>query len=278
MPWIPELFSEPVVQQFKDRLRRESETVPFFDGVLAGEVDALIGSFAGEPELHHPVRGRIRGEQAFAAWVDETRTWLVERNVSIEDGEVMHTDGHGVGEAVLRVDGRVALPVGIATDTRSDGRIHEVRMYFSGRPLTGRHAIRPPLLQPDPGVRIHGVVGHFLRALADGDPDGIVSRFEPDGCVGEPAGAVHRGRDGLRDHYARLCADGGVQLETCVHVDGGRRPCAVEYNVVRWGRAELPPQAGLLVFVRGEGRKLAAVRSYDDVEPPATVTPGPDPR
>ena len=40
---------------------------------MAGELDALVESFAGEPELHHPVRGRIRGTRAFEAFVTETR-------------------------------------------------------------------------------------------------------------------------------------------------------------------------------------------------------------
>ena len=53
MPWAPELFSAPVLQRLEDRWREELLTVPFFDGLLTGEVDALVGSFAGEPELHH---------------------------------------------------------------------------------------------------------------------------------------------------------------------------------------------------------------------------------
>jgi hypothetical protein len=32
--------------------------------------------------------------------------------------------------------------------------------------------------------------------------------------------------------------------------------------------AQLLPQAGVAVFVRGQSGKLAAVRVYDDVEPP----------
>ena len=60
MPWFPELFSAPVL----DRIRREAaderaaEPVPYFDGIRSGEIDALVGSFAGEPELHHPIGGR----------------------------------------------------------------------------------------------------------------------------------------------------------------------------------------------------------------------------
>ena len=50
--------------------------------------------------------------------------------------------------------------------------------------------------------------------------------------------------------------------------DDGVR-CVVEYNCVRWGHQDLPPQAGLGVFERSPDGRLAAVRVYDDVEPPA---------
>jgi hypothetical protein len=42
----------------------------------------------------------------------------------------------------------------------------------------------------------------------------------------------------------------------------------VEYNIVRWGRTELAPEAGVTVYVRGESGKLAAARIYDDRDPP----------
>lgn len=44
--------------------------------------------------------------------------------------------------------------------------------------------------------------------------------------------------------------------------------CALEYNVVRWGKTELPPEAGVAVYVRGPSGKPAAARIYDDAEPP----------
>ena len=47
--------------------------------------------------------------------------------------------------------------------------------------------------------------------------------------------------------------------------DDGVR-CAVEYNCVRWGSHDLPPQAGIAVFERDADGLLAAVRVYDDVE------------
>ena len=61
---------------------------------------------------------------------------------------------------------------------------------------------------------------------------------------------------------------GGIGLEHCAVTDD-EHACALEYNVVRWGRTELPPQAGVAVYVRAEGRgKLAVARIYDDVDPP----------
>jgi hypothetical protein len=44
---------------------------------------------------------------------------------------------------------------------------------------------------------------------------------------------------------------------------------ALEYNCVRWGSHDLPPQAGLGVYERGPYGLLAAARVCDDVD--ATV-------
>jgi hypothetical protein len=61
---------------------------------------------------------------------------------------------------------------------------------------------------------------------------------------------------------------GGIELQPCAVTDDGAR-CAVEYNCLRWGIHDLPPQAGLGVYERGPDGLLAAARVYDDVEVPA---------
>ena len=103
-----------------------------------------------------------------------------------------------------------------------------------------------------------------------GDVGAIVAAFEPDGYAREPAGGphVHRGREGLRSFYELLFSNGGgIPLGHCAVIDDGRS-CALEYNVVRWGRTELPPEAGVAVYVRRPSGRLAAARIYDDVDPP----------
>jgi SnoaL-like domain len=274
MPWVPELFSARVLGRIQEKRRREKlVALPYFDGLIAGEPDALVESFAGEPELYDPVRGRIKGTRAFEAFVTEMNAWLARRNVSVEDVEHVVTERRGFEEVILHLDGetgRVDLPFALVADRHSDGRIDELRIYYSSWPLTGRHANRPPLLQADPELRESDVVAEYQRALTAGDVDAIVAAFEPDGYAREPAGGrhVHRGPDGLRAFYELLFSnDGGIPLEYCALIDD-KRACALEYNVVRWGKMELPPEAGVAVYVRGPSGKLAAARIYDDTDPP----------
>ena len=273
MPWAPELFSVPVLQRLRENIGDEFDHVPFFEGLMTGEFDALVGSFAGQPELHHPVRGRVRGVRAFAAYVTDTNAWLSQSNATIEQIGHVSLERHEFGEAVLCLDGetgRVELPVALVTDRQSDGRIDELRIYYSSWPLTGRHTNRPPVLQPDPTLRESDVVAEYQQALSAGDVEAILATFEPDGYAREPAGGryTHRGLDDLRTFYGKLFSnDGGIPLQRCAVIDN-QRACALEYNVVRWGKTDLPPQAGVAVYVRGETGKLAAARIYDDVDPP----------
>ena len=104
-----------------------------------------------------------------------------------------------------------------------------------------------------------------------GDTEAILSTFEPGGYVREPIGpdAEHRGTDELRSFYAgRAVGGGGIGLEHYASTDDGVR-CALEYNCVRWGSHQLPPQAALTVYERGSDGLLAAARIYGDVEAPA---------
>jgi SnoaL-like domain len=273
VPWLPELFTAPALEHLEEKRHRRFITVPYFDGVVTGQFDAIVESFAGEPEVHHPRRGRIKGERAFREYLADTSAWLAERHIEVEEVDHAVKEGTGFEEVLLHLDGdagRINLPAAITGNRLADGRIVELRIYYSSGPLYGVHLNRPPLLQPDPGALQSDVVAEYQRALAAGDVDAIVAAFEPDGYVRDPRGAeyVHRGPNALRTFYERMFSNGGgIPLEHCAVFDDGRA-CALEYNVVRWGDTELPPEAGMAVYVRGESGKLAAARIYDDVNPP----------
>jgi hypothetical protein len=49
--------------------------------------------------------------------------------------------------------------------------------------------------------------------------------------------------------------------------DDGTR-CALEFVATRWGKTDLPHQAGCAVYERIDSEHLLAARIYDDVTPP----------
>jgi len=232
MPWLPEVFTAPVMEQILDQRRRDAlVAVPYFDGLLVGDPDPLVESFAREPEVHDPVRGRIRGETAFRAFVVETNAWLREHRAVVDDVEHVVLERHGFEAVVLHLDtdrGPLDLPVAVVADRQADGRIDEVRVYSPTVPLTGRRAPRPPLLQADPGLGIPDEVAAFYAASSEG---------------------------------------GGIALEPCALVDDGRAG-ALEHNVVRSGTTQPLRQAEVAVFVRGGPDGPPVVRTYDDLGPP----------
>jgi hypothetical protein len=277
MPWMPENFSSPIAEA---RSHRESESandaIPYYEGIMANQPEALVRSFAGEPVLDDPRVGYVEGARRLRAFVNGTAEWLGERDAVVENVALTPTPTRTVEEVVLHLlseEGgeRVELPVAIVSDRNPDRTLKAIRVYHSMWPLTGEHRVRPPLLPEDPSLHAEGAPDIYQWALAEGDLAGIVGIFEPEGYAREPSGVayLHCGAEGLRELYAHLFANGGgIGLEHCTLTDDGVR-CAIEYNCVQWGVTEIPPQAGVAIYERGGGGLLAAARIYDDVEPPA---------
>jgi limonene-1,2-epoxide hydrolase len=202
--------------------------------------------------VYDPRAGEIRGHRQLRKFVSGNQSWLADLHARIETMASTSADGRAVVELLAhlpRDGGEVAWPVAVVAESPDD--------------------LRPAILPPG-GTLPGDVVGRFQAALASGDADALVRAFEPDGYYREPIGPhlTHRGPAELRSFFTeRLGARGGIALQPCEVTDDGVR-CAVEYNFVRWGGQDLPPQAGLGVYERGPDGLLAAARAYDDVEPP----------
>jgi len=276
---MPDVFTTPLAaarHAQDEEATSTNDAVPYYEGILADEPDALVRSFAArQPVLDDPRVGYVEGTKELRAFATGTAEWLRERDAVIENVALTRTPSRTVEEVVLNLladDGRrVELPVAVVSDRNPDRTLKVIRVYHSTWPLTGEHRVRPPLLPADPALHAEGTPGAYQRALAEGDLEGIVASFEPDGYAREPSGAayLHRGTEALRDLYAHMFANGGgIGLEHCTLTDDGVR-CAIEYNGVRWGNTEIPPQAGVAIYERGGSGLLAAARIYDDVEPPS---------
>jgi hypothetical protein len=272
MPWFPDFASAMQLARAQTRSAGQADPVGQYLAALNnGDSRPLETVWPGEVVVFDPRAGEVRGHRELRRFVSRNQSWLGQRHARIETVAATCAAGRAAVEllAHLGENGQeIAWPVAVVAES-GDDRSVVFRTYCSQWPVDGRRHIRPPILGPghdQPG----DVCGRYQAALRAGDAGAVVATFEPDGYYREPIGphATHRGTAELRPFFAAQFAAGGITLESCAVTDDGVR-CALEYNVVRWGDRELPPQAGLGVYERGPDGLLAAARVYDDIEPPA---------
>jgi hypothetical protein len=270
MPWIPELFSEPVLEEWRERhARQKIVDVPFFDGILAGEPDALIGAFSGTPTLFHPVRGRIQGEWQLRAFVTEAAAWMRARGG--EARELLHVVGPKRGfEEIVLTSPAGELPIGLVADHRDGTHLDEIRLYFSVHQFMGYRTTRQPLLQADPAVELPPVIAEYFRALADADLEAASAAYAKGATIRTSDGTVEPDPHAF---HAAVCSAGGLAMEVCSR-SGDDRRVALEANALRLGEDRAPPRAGMVTFeLERGGARITAARVYDDIERPRLSQP-----
>jgi hypothetical protein len=270
MPWIPELFSEPVLEQWRERQAREKiVAVPYYDGLLANEPDALIASFSGEPTVFHPVRGRIKGEWQLRTYAAEVSGWFRARGGGAE--ELLHVIGPERGfEEVLVTSPNGTLPLALVADHRDGSHLDEIRIYFSVHHFIGYRTTRQPLLQADASIELPPVLAEYFRALADADLDAASAAYAKGGTIRTSDGTV---QPDAHAFHAAICSAGGLALEIC-SMSGDDRRIALEANALRLGDGTAPPRAGMIVFdLEPGGTRIRAARIYDDIEVPRLSQP-----
>ena len=272
MPWFPDFTSAVELARRQTRAAGQADPVAqYFTALNNGDTRGLETVWPGEVVIHDPRAGEIRGHKQLRRFVSQNEFWLTERHARIETVAATVAGGRAVVELVAHLadDGReLAWPIAVVAESPDDRSV-VFRTYCSQWPVDGQRHIRPPILEPGP-AHPGDVVGRYQAALEAGDAEAIVSTFAPAGYFREAIGPhnVHRGTPELGAFFARcFSAGGGIGLQHCTVTDDGVR-CALEYNCVRWGSHDLPPQAGISVYERGADGRLAAARVYDDVEAP----------
>ena len=273
MPWFPDFASAvELARRQAQAAGRADPVAQYFTALNEGDAQALETVWPGEVVIYDPRAGEIRGHRQLRQFVHKNLSWLAGLHARTETVASTCADGRAVVELLAHLDGdggELAWPVAVVAESPDDQSV-VFRTYCSQWPVDGQRHVRPPVLGPG-AARPGDVAGRYQAALAAGDTDAVVGTFAPDGYYHEPIGPhyAHRGTAELRSFFnTSFSAGGGIGLQPCVMTDDGVR-CALEYNCVRWGRHDLPPQAGLGVYERGPDGLLAAARVYDDVESPA---------
>jgi hypothetical protein len=272
MPWFPDFVAAAELARRETRDAGHADPVAqYLSALTAGEPHGLETVWPGEIVIEDPRAGEIRGHRQVRKFIRHNHSLWADALVGTDTVASTQAGDRAVVELLVHLtqDGEpVSWPIAVVAESPDDQSV-VFRTYCSQWPVDGRRHLRAPILEPGP-VHPGDVVDRYQVALATGDVDEIVSTFAPDGYLREPIGSdsLHRGPAELRAFFTRCFSmGGGVGLQDCVVTDDGVR-CAVEYNCVRWGRHQIPPQAGIVIFERGADGLLAAARIYDDVEPP----------
>jgi SnoaL-like domain len=272
MPWFPDFVS--AVELARKQTRDAGLADPaaqYFEALNRGETHLLETVWPGEVVVYDPRAGEIHSHRRLHRFISDNHSWFAARHARIETVASTAAGGRAVLELLAHVSGEdgqeIAWPVAVVAESPDDLSV-VFRTYCSQWPVERRRPVRPAILPPGdthPG----DVIARYQAALDTGDADAIVNTFAPDGYYREPIGPhpVHRGTTELRSFFTARLSGGGIGLQDCAVTDDGVR-CALEYNCIRWGRDQLPPQAGLAVYDRTPDGLLAAIRAYDDVEPP----------
>ena len=92
MPWMPEVFSAPIAEARRTpEDTRANDAIPYYEGIMADEPDALIRSFAGQPILDDPRVGRVVGARGLRDFVSEMADWLRMHDTVVENMALTRT-------------------------------------------------------------------------------------------------------------------------------------------------------------------------------------------
>ncbi|MGO9836424.1 MAG: hypothetical protein ACLP1X_19660 [Polyangiaceae bacterium] len=246
----------------------------YFSSLASAQVEQLMRRLGDRATVDDPIFGRTSGMPALGRYVEEVSAWLQKHEGAFDKVAFVTGSDRDVTEGTLALtfDGRrVQFPVAVVAERRPEREV-ELRLYYSTKPIKGTRAVRSPLLPKDDEVTVPPPVAAHLDALARADVRGLVASFENGGTVRDAGGVTHAKTEeggALEEYYKRLFADpakgGGLEVLKGARADDGST-CALEYTVVGVHGKDVPPQAGLAVYERGESGLLRAVRGYEDVE------------
>jgi hypothetical protein len=246
----------------------------YLPALVSAQAEQLVRRLGSRATVDDPIFGRTTGMPTLSHYLDQAASWMTARSAAFE--RVAFTTGSDrdvtEGTLAVTVEGkRVSVPVAVVAERRPEREV-EIRVYYSTKPIHGTATVRAPLVPRDDELTVPPPVAAHLQALGRGDLDALVGSFEDGATLRDPTGETHVKTavgGAMRAFYEQLLAPGGgprgpgIDVLKGARADDGRT-CALEYTIARLHGRDVPPQAGLAVYERGESGLLRSARLYHD--------------
>jgi hypothetical protein len=244
----------------------------YWPALLSSEANSLALRLGERATLDEPMFGLASGTAVLARTLGEIAAWLKARDATFDNEGLIVGSDREVTEGLLSLsaDGRpVVLPVAVLAQKHREREV-DLRVYYSTQAFGDAPPARTSALAHDQDMVVPPPVARHLDALARTDLAGVIASFERDATMRGPDGTSYGGPNPrtLRVYFEQLMGnrerEGGTTFLKSARADDGTA-CAVELTVVRLRGREIPPQAALAVYERGDSGLLKAARLYGNI-------------
>ena len=240
-------------------------------GLFAGDADAVIAQFDGEPVVDVSRVGKVRGEAAVrelvAKWPElypsSTPIELHFRLAHPTDTGLCATEAYITGTGPF---GPTVTPIAAVGQFEGD-RLTEARIYGFERSFTGEGGVRQTAfpertdLRPVTPDDLTGVDAEYFVQNQAWNLEGLMATFSDDAWIELGDSVVERPY--IDDMYRAFFGEEQILICSNQAYDG-------DYFLFEWlaGHGEEPRQSGFAVYEHNEaGDRIRSIRMYDFYDP-----------
>ena len=243
----------------------------YFTILKKEDIESLSSILDDNSIMYTPLDGKIIGRDNIKKYILRQKEWLNTKKAKVEVINSIDITNRIIIEFIIYLnkdDKEIELPIVAVLDIENYF-ISSIRIYHSTWPLTGKHIVIKPILEPEDHLDEPDIISLYMEGIKNADKEFVLSLFEDKAYIQEPSGSKfrHYGKAGREKFYSYALDKGGVPLKHCTATFDGKH-FAVEYVFDEWGDNKFEPQAGIAIYEIGESGKIAAVRIYDDASPP----------
>ncbi|MBM3702978.1 MAG: hypothetical protein FJW63_08340 [Actinobacteria bacterium] len=274
-----------IIEQKKGQADASVELVK---ALAIGDTYSVQKLFTGEIDIDDPFAGRNTGDSAN----NMIKDWRSVKGAIVKSIKLEHftiANECSAAEITLSISQsskHINLPIVVVADINGK-KWDRVRIYYRRAWIDGKQHVRPRMLDKRKLGKMPPIVEEYHRCLREGDVEGMLKVFTPEGCYLDGHGqstnlslgigmGYFEGKEGIRDVFNQLATfehgDGNDYLKGAsvgeylehLNIFSDERTTVLEFNIVRPNDPENSIQAGVACYELADDGLLLGARIYDE--------------